>query len=78
MAGFVPRVTHRADSLDLVQDLIRAHLGVGLLPVDEPTLPQVVVLPLRNPVVSLRAYAVVRRGRSMWPPLALVLQALRG
>jgi DNA-binding transcriptional LysR family regulator len=78
MAGFGPRVTHRADSLDLVQDLIRAHLGVGLLPVDEPTLPQVVVLPLRNPVVSLRAYAVVRRGRSMWPPLALVLQALRG
>jgi DNA-binding transcriptional LysR family regulator len=78
MAGFVPRVTHRADSLDLVQDLIRAHLGVGLLPVDEPTLPQIVVLPLRNPVVSLRAYAVVRRGRSMWPPLALVLQALRG
>jgi DNA-binding transcriptional LysR family regulator len=78
MAGFGPKVTHRADSLELVQDLIQADLGVGLLPVDQPTLPQVVVLPLRNPVVTLRAYAVVRRGRSEWPPLALVLAALQG
>jgi len=77
MAGFGPQVTHRADSLELVQDLIRAHLGVGLLPVDQPTLPQVVVLPLRNPAVTLRAYAVTRRGRSVWPPLALVLEALQ-
>jgi DNA-binding transcriptional LysR family regulator len=78
IAGFGPKVTHRVDSLELVQDLIEAHLGVGLLPVDQPTLHQVVVLPLRNPVVTLRAHAVVRRGRSLWPPLALVLQALRG
>jgi DNA-binding transcriptional LysR family regulator len=77
MAGFGPQVTHRADSLELVQDLIQAHLGVGLLPVDQPTLPQVVVLPLRNPAVTLRAYAVTRRGRSVWPPLALVLEALQ-
>jgi DNA-binding transcriptional LysR family regulator len=77
MAGFGPKITHRADSLELVQDLIQAHLGVGLLPVDQPTLPQVGVLALRNPVVTLRAYAVVRRGRSLWPPLALVLEALQ-
>ena len=32
MAGFAPRIVHRADSLDLVQDLIVAGLGVGLLP----------------------------------------------
>ena len=36
LAGFVPRFTHRADSLELVQDLIVAGLGVGLLPADEP------------------------------------------
>jgi DNA-binding transcriptional LysR family regulator len=77
MAGFGPKVTHRADSLELVQELIQAQLGVGLLPVDQPTLPDVVVLPLRNPVVTLRAYATVRRGRSPWPPLALVLEALQ-
>jgi hypothetical protein len=33
----------------------------------------VVTLPLADPEVRLRAYAVVRRGRSSWPPLALVL-----
>ncbi|HEX5770021.1 MAG TPA: LysR substrate-binding domain-containing protein [Nocardioidaceae bacterium] len=77
MAGFEPRVTHRVDSLDLVQELIAAGLGVGLLPADQPTRPDVVTLPLRDPEVRLRAYAVVRRGRSSWPPLALVLARIR-
>ena len=39
MAGFAPRVVHRADSLDLVEDLIVAGLGVGLLPLDRPVAP---------------------------------------
>ena len=77
MAGFEPRVTHRADSLELVQDLIASGLGVGLLPADAPTRPEVVTLPLSDPEVRLRAYAVVRRGRSSWPPLALVLSRIR-
>ncbi|MFD0351546.1 LysR substrate-binding domain-containing protein [Kitasatospora aburaviensis] len=34
MAGFTPRVTHRADSLDLVQHMVAAGLGVALLPAD--------------------------------------------
>jgi DNA-binding transcriptional LysR family regulator len=78
MAGFRPHVRHRADSLELVQDLIRAGLGVGLLPVDQPTTDGVTVLPLAAPAVTLRAFAVVRRGRASWPPLALVLRALEG
>lgn len=77
MAGFEPRVSHRVDSLDLVQELIAAGLGVGLLPADQPTRPDVVTLPLSDPAVRLRAYAVVRRGRSSWPPLALVLARIR-
>lgn len=77
MADFVPTVTHRVDSLELVQDLIAAGLGVGLLPMDQPTHPEVTVLPLQNPDVTLRAQAVVRRGRSGWPPLALVLRLLQ-
>jgi DNA-binding transcriptional LysR family regulator len=77
MAGFEPRVTHRVDSLDLVQDLVAAGVGVGLLPADQPTRPEVVTLPLTDPVVRLRAYAVVRRGRGSWPPLALVLARVR-
>ncbi len=77
MAGFEPRVSHRVDSLELVQDLIAAGLCVGLLPADQPTRAGVVTLPLDDPEVRLRAYAVVRRGRSAWPPLAMVLARIR-
>ena len=77
MAGFEPRVTHRVDNLELVQDLVASGLGVGLLPADQPTRPEVVTLPLTDPEVRLRAYAVVRRGRSSWPPLALVLARIQ-
>ncbi len=76
MAGFEPRIAHRVDSLDLVQDLIVAGLGVGLLPVDETTTPGISLLPLTDPDVVLRSYAVTRRGRANWPPLALVLGKL--
>lgn len=76
MAGFEPRIAHRADSLDLVQDLILAGLGVGLLPADQPKLPGVATLPLTAPSITLRSYAVTRRGRAGWSPLALVLDLL--
>jgi DNA-binding transcriptional LysR family regulator len=78
LAGFVPLVTHRADSLELVQDMVLAGLGVGLLPAGQPVLPGITVLPLRDPGATLRAYAVARRGRTAWPPLALVLRLLEG
>lgn len=76
MAGFAPAIAHRVDSLELVQDLIRAHLGVGLLPLDQPTHPDVTVLPLNEPAVTLRVYTAIRRGRGTWAPLALVLDSL--
>ncbi len=76
MAGFEPRVTHRCDSLDLVEDLILAGLGVGLLPADRALPPGVRVLALSGPPVRLRSYAVTRKGRSVWAPLALVLDRL--
>ena len=77
LAGVEPRVTHRADSLELVQDLIAAGLGVALLPADQPVRDGVAMVALDDPEVRLRAYAVVRRGRAAWPPLALVLDRLR-
>ena len=77
LAGFTPAVRHRSDSLDLLQDMIVAGLGVGLLPQDGPTRDGVRVLPLRGPDVLLRAHAVVGRGRADWPPLALLLRLLR-
>jgi DNA-binding transcriptional LysR family regulator len=76
MAGFTPRTTHRADSLDLVQDLIVAGLGVGLLPADQPTRPGIRLLPLADPAVTLRSFVVTRHGRAGWPPLALILDLL--
>jgi DNA-binding transcriptional LysR family regulator len=77
LAGFEPRIAHRADSLELVEELIVAGLGVGLLPADREPAPGVHVLPLRRPDVTLRSYAVTRRGREKWPPLALVTRMLR-
>ena len=72
LAGFTPTVGHRADSLELVAEIVAAGLGVGLLPTDRPTLAGVALLPLADPDVRLRAFAVARTGRDSWPPLALV------
>ena len=77
LAGFTPRVAHEIDSLDLVEDLIIAGYGVGLLPIGRPTVRGVKVLPLHDPEVVLTAYAVTRRGRSTWPPLRVVLDRMR-
>jgi len=76
MAGFEPEVTHRADSVELLQDLIVAGLGVGLLPTDQEVRPGVRLVPLTGPDVLMRGSAVIRRGRADWPPLALVLDLL--
>jgi DNA-binding transcriptional LysR family regulator len=78
LAGFQPTVTHRADSLELLQDMIVAGLGVGLLPIGQRAVRGVSVLSLREPEVQLRAFAVTRRGRENWPPLAVVLRHLAG
>jgi DNA-binding transcriptional LysR family regulator len=78
MAGFTPRVRHRIDALELVDDLIVAGLGVGLLPRGRASRRGVTVRPLRDPVVKMRAYAVTRRGRDRWPPLRAVLERLIG
>src|SRR4051795_4685065 len=76
LAGFEPRIAHRADSLELVQDLIVAGLGVGLLPADGRLVGGVRRVALRHPDVALRSYAVTRPGRETWAPLRLVMQLL--
>ena len=76
LAGFTPQIAHEIDSLDLVEDLIVAGYGVGLLPIGRPTHPDVTVLPLSDPKVVMTAYAATRRGRSTWPPLRVVLDRL--
>ena len=76
LAGFEPRIAHRADSLELVQDLIAGGFGVGLLPSEMPLREGIGRLPLRDPGVNLRAYVAVRRGRENWPPLRLISSML--
>jgi DNA-binding transcriptional LysR family regulator len=77
LAGFQPRITHRADSLELVRDMIVAGLGVGLLPTALPARRGVTPQSLHQPEVMLRSFAVTRRGHSAWPPLALLLRLLQ-
>lgn len=76
LAGFVPRITHFIDSLDLVEDLVLAGHGVGLLPLGRATRSGVRVLPLAGTGVELTAYAVTRRGREQWSPLRAVVRHL--
>jgi DNA-binding transcriptional LysR family regulator len=76
MAGFTPEIEHEIDSLDLVQDLIASHMGVGLLPTWLTPRIGVRILTLDNPDLVLRAYAVTRRGRTTWSPLRLILNRL--
>lgn len=76
MAGFLPDVAHRVDTLELVQDLVAAGLGVALLPADSALRDGVRLVPLRDPEVVLQTYAVTRAGRSAWPPLAALLDTL--
>ena len=76
LAGFTPRVVHRIDALELVDDLIVAGRGIGLLPRGRASRRGVRVLPLTDPRVTMRAYAVTRRGRDRWSPLRAVLDRL--
>ncbi len=77
MAGFTPRITHKIDSLELIDDLIAAGHGVALLPVERTNQhSEVRVRRLDDLEVIMRTYAVIRRGREQWPPLRLVLDEL--
>jgi len=76
MADFVPEMTHKADSLDLVEELILAGMGVALLPADRETRKGISQLALEDPGVTLRAHVRTRHGRDAWPPLKLVLNRL--
>jgi DNA-binding transcriptional LysR family regulator len=76
MAGFTPRIVHRIDALELIDDLIVAGHGLALLPLGPASRRGVKVHPLTDPDVRLRAYAVTRRGRDQWPPLRATLERL--
>ena len=71
MARFTPRITHPADSLDLVQDMITAGLGVGLLPLGHPS-------PARRPAPAAHQpghRAAGLRRRLLRPPVLAPVRA---
>lgn len=76
-AGFLPQVVHRADSLELVQALVAAGLGVALLPDFVPSHPDVRTVPLPDSGATRRMWTAVRPGNEHWPAVALVLRLLR-
>lgn len=76
LAGFTPIIAHRADSLELVVDLITAGHGIGLLPEAWPPTSGVRLLSLCDPAVLQRAFVVTRRGHAQWAPLGIVRQLL--
>jgi DNA-binding transcriptional LysR family regulator len=78
MAGFTPRIVHRIDALELVDDLIVSGHGIALLPRGRASRRGVRVLPLTDPPVTMRVYAVTRRGRDRWAPLRVLLDRLAG
>ncbi|GAA2824108.1 LysR family transcriptional regulator [Kribbella solani] len=77
LAGYEPRVTQRADSLQLVSEMIIAGLGVALLPATYPKTTGISLRRLHTPEPRMRAYTLTRRGHANWPPLALLLSLLQ-
>ncbi|MFI5694497.1 LysR family transcriptional regulator [Kribbella sp. NPDC051586] len=76
LSGFEPHITQRADTLQLVQEMITAGLGVALMPAAYPKTTGISLRRLPDPEPRMRAYTLTRRGRTNWPPLSLVLSLL--
>jgi DNA-binding transcriptional LysR family regulator len=77
MAGWTPRIRHRADSLELVIDLVLAGHGVCLLPADAPGADRVRMVPLTLARTGRRMWSVVRAGAQAWPAATAVIDAVR-
>jgi DNA-binding transcriptional LysR family regulator len=77
LAGWKPRIRHRADSLELVIDLVLAGQGVSLLPADAPGADRVRMVPLALARIDRRMWSVVRAGTQAWPATTAVIDAVR-
>ncbi len=77
LGGWTPRIRHRADSLELVIDLILANRGVALLPVDAPGLAPLQLVPVGLARTERRMWSVVRTGTQDWPATTAVIEAVR-
>lgn len=73
LGGWNPVIRHRADSLDLVADLILAGQGVSVMVADAPAAQRVRTVPLNVAAVERRMWSVVRAGSLNWPATAVVV-----
>ncbi|WP_203880813.1 LysR family transcriptional regulator [Planotetraspora kaengkrachanensis] len=74
--GVVPRIAHRADSLDLGIRLIVAGLGAALMAGDGPRHPDVRYSSLHGAAGTRRSYVLTRPGREQWRANATVISAI--
>ncbi|ORA35904.1 LysR substrate-binding domain-containing protein [Mycobacterium aquaticum] len=73
MTRFQPHVTHRIEDPSLVDELVSAGHGIGLLPMNWPCTAGTRVVALPQYPVTMTTYAAFRRGRRAWaPPAALI------
>ena len=77
MSGWTPRIRDRADSLELVIDLVLAGRGVCLLPAEVPGADRVRMVPLALARTDRRMWSVVRAGTQAWPATMAVIDAVR-
>lgn len=77
LAGWEPRVRHRADSLDLVVDLVLARHGVCLISAEARESARLQTVPLSFVSVQQRMWSVVRDGAEEWPATRAVIDAVR-
>jgi len=76
-AGFTPRIVHRADDARLIETLVEAGLGIGLLPALARSGSEAVRFGEATPAPPRRhVSALVRSGAARRPSLAAVLEAL--
>ena len=73
LGGWSPVIRHRADSLDVVADLVLAGQGVSLLVADAAAAQRVRAVPLELGSVERRMWSVVRAGSLNWPATAAVV-----
>jgi DNA-binding transcriptional LysR family regulator len=77
LGGWTPRIRHRADSLELVIDLVLAGQGVCLLSADAPGFDRPRLVPLTLARTDRRLWSVIRAGAQAWPATTVVINAVR-
>ena len=72
LAGFEPDVTHGVDSLDVLQRMVAAGLGVALVPSLIRPHPRTRLVPISFVPLTRRMIAATRAGEHSWPATELV------